>query len=332
MAIHGGTLITKDDASIKETLVTYQAEGDVPEDAAYSLVRTDKGLAVLEQGKDGKGVLFENHWEDADGDHFVAWVHLPGGGESRHGYEYVVPKDRMKSALRYVYPWGTYVVQKIDGVERPVPSDSVSPVSTLISPKSDMIRGLELREAARKGDIAKVETLLNADPTLINSKDGSGNTPLKYAAVTGSKKIAEILIAKGAGVNTRDGRGNAPLFHAAGNGNREVAEMLIARGADVNAKSKSGFTAFLIAVLNGHREMTEMLIAKGADINAKAIPEVAALHFAALKGHKEIADILIAKGVDVNAKDGSGLTPLYYASKYGHKGIAELLRKNGGIK
>lgn len=132
MALHGGSLVSRNDSYIQEYLVTYRAEGAVPEGQTYHLVRTEKGLAVFEQAKDGSGALFETLWEDSDGDHFASWIYLPGGGSSRHGYEFVVPKDRTRNALRYVYPWGTYRVQEIDGIKRPVPANPVEPVATLI--------------------------------------------------------------------------------------------------------------------------------------------------------------------------------------------------------
>jgi len=135
MVFHGGSFVSKNDEYIKEYLVTYRAEGIVPEGSTYHLVRTDKGLAIFEQASDGSGALFENHWTDSDGDHYASWLYFPGGGKSRHGYEFVVPKDRSQNALKYVYPWGTYVVQNIVGVERPVPASPVDPVATLIPSK-----------------------------------------------------------------------------------------------------------------------------------------------------------------------------------------------------
>jgi hypothetical protein len=132
LAIHGGTLVSKGSSSITEYLVNYQSKGTVPNGTTYHLVRTPRGLAMFEKESRGGGALFENHWTAPDGDHFVAWIYLPNGGSSRHGYEFIVPNNRSKEALRYVYPWGTYTVQNINGVERPVPMNPVEPVTRLI--------------------------------------------------------------------------------------------------------------------------------------------------------------------------------------------------------
>lgn len=330
LALHGGSLVSKEDGSIKETLVTYRAEGTVPAGATYYLVKTEKGLAMFEHGQDGSGALFENHWEDADGDHFAAWIYLPGGGNSRHGYEFVVPKDRLQSVSKYVYPWGTYVVQNINGVERPVPADAVAPAATLISIHSGLIRELELREAAKKGDLSKVNTILGETPALVNAKDKSGVTPLKDAAKYGHKDVVEHLLTKGANVNVKDGEGVTPLCSAAANGRTEVAQLLIAKGADVNAQSNTGLSALHYAAVNGHKDVAEILITSGADVNHKDRNAVSILHMAAYRGHKDISILLINKGAAVNVKDGDGDTPLASATKKRHKDVADLIRSRGG--
>jgi len=131
MVFHGGQFV-KNDNRIKQVLVRYKAESAVPPDTEYMLVQTDKGLAVFEQyGKEG-GCLIETHWTDHDGDHFASWIYGAGGGNSMHGYEFIVPADRTKNALRYIYLSGTYLIQEINGIKRPVPVSRVEPVTTLI--------------------------------------------------------------------------------------------------------------------------------------------------------------------------------------------------------
>jgi hypothetical protein len=110
----------------QKVLVSYRAEGAVPQGAEYLLVMTDKGESMFERSPDGSGALFETRWSDDKGDHFAGWV------ATSHAYEYIVPKDRRRQAKRYVYPAGFYTVQEIGGQERPVPAVAVDPVATLI--------------------------------------------------------------------------------------------------------------------------------------------------------------------------------------------------------
>jgi hypothetical protein len=110
----------------KKVLVTYTAEGTVPQGVEYMLVETEKGPAVFERSGDGSGALFLTRWQDNEGDHFAGWV------ATSHGYEFVIPTDRTKKGKKYVYPKGMYEVKDIGGVERPVPVVKIDPVATLI--------------------------------------------------------------------------------------------------------------------------------------------------------------------------------------------------------
>jgi len=47
----------------------------------------------------------------------------------------VIARDKKGYGKRYVYPRGLYELKEIDGIERPVPTARVDPVSTLIPNK-----------------------------------------------------------------------------------------------------------------------------------------------------------------------------------------------------
>jgi len=98
---------------------------------------------------------------------------------------------------------------------------------------------ISIHYAAFDGDIKAIKKHLDAG-TDVNAKDEDGYTPLYAVASFDQKKIAELLIAKGADVNVNvDG---TPLHHAVLKGRKEIAELLVAAGADVNAKDKEGKT------------------------------------------------------------------------------------------
>ena len=187
------------------------------------------------------------------------------------------------------------------------------------------------------GDIATVKQHLAAG-TDVNAKDEDSWTPLHFAAASGHKEIAELLIDKGADVNAKEVDGETSLHYA---DTKEIAVLLIAEGADVNAKNDAGFTPLHHAAVFGRKEIAELLIAEGADVNAKEDEYgITPLHEVAFVGYKEIAELLIAKGGDVNAKDVDGETPLDAAEsvnedvppedKAANKETADLLRKHGG--
>lgn len=108
----------------QKVLVTYKAEGTVPQGVEYQLIETDRGQAVFERSPDGSGALFLTRWHDERGDHFAGWV------ATSHGYEFVRLGDG--KVEKYVYPKGYYSVKEIGGIARPVPVVKVDPVATLI--------------------------------------------------------------------------------------------------------------------------------------------------------------------------------------------------------
>ena len=87
-----------------------------------------------------------------------------------------------------------------------------------------------LHDAARDGELAKVQALLKDNPDLVFSKDAFGWTPLHYAVVSGQKDVAELLLAHGAEVNAEDNDGFTPLHVATANGHKEMAELLRQHG------------------------------------------------------------------------------------------------------
>jgi hypothetical protein len=125
MFMKGGSLVSEG-YKPQTVLVTYRAEGIVPAGVRYQLVQTEKGHAIFERSPDGSGTLFEIVWRDDRGEHFAGWV------ATSHGYEFIVPLDRSKPVVKYVYPKGSYSIKEIGGVSRPVPDTTVEPVARLI--------------------------------------------------------------------------------------------------------------------------------------------------------------------------------------------------------
>ena len=102
--------------------------------------------------------------------------------------------------------------------------------------------GEAIHDAAEKGDIAKVKSLLAEKSERVSAKNRYGETPLHMAAFRGHKDIVELLIAKGANVNAKEKNSATALHFAAQEGHKDIVELLIAKGADVNAKTIKGQT------------------------------------------------------------------------------------------
>ena len=107
-----------------EILVSYRAEGDVPNNIKYFLVNTGETEAMYEKYESGASYLFTAYRETERGDHFSGWV------VGQPGFEFVIPKDRSKPALKYAYPVNKY--RALKGSMAVVPKGEFEPVARLI--------------------------------------------------------------------------------------------------------------------------------------------------------------------------------------------------------
>ena len=121
----------------------------------------------------------------------------------------------------------------------------------------------EIHDAARKGNVEKIQSLININAGLVNAKDSQGNTPLIWAAETGHKDVAELLLTNNADVNAKDSKGWSPLIWAAANGHAAVVQVLLDSGAEENAKAKSGRTPLHVAAERGHKAAAPTTYDKG---------------------------------------------------------------------
>jgi len=87
----------------------------------------------------------------------------------------------------------------------------------------------ELQDAAGRGEIEKVRSLVAANPTAINARVG-GTTALHEAVRSGRLEVVKLLVEKNANVNATDFSGLTPLKLAIGYGRGEIAEFLRQHG------------------------------------------------------------------------------------------------------
>lgn len=96
----------------------------------------------------------------------------------------------------------------------------------------------EILWAAENGDIVKLESLINNDPSLIHITDKDGYTPLHRACYSNHIKIVEYLIEHGANISAKTQMQWEPLHSCCQWNHKECALKLIQNGADVNAQSE----------------------------------------------------------------------------------------------
>ncbi len=103
----------------------------------------------------------------------------------------------------------------------------------------------EMIRAAKTGNLAHIQELLDQVPALIEARDADGSTPLHCAAWKGHQEVAALLLRHGADANAQNNNphwGGTPLHAAAHANQRAIAALLLHHGADMNARSCNGRT------------------------------------------------------------------------------------------
>ena len=134
------------------------------------------------------------------------------------------------------------------------------------------------------------------------------------------------LLQQGADVNQRTVSGDTPLMVAAMFGRKRLALLLVERGADINAQNNRGLSA-LHQALYQHKNakpLFDALVKKGADLEVVDHSGQTVLMMAAAQGHPNIVAHLLSLGKDRLASDKKGDTVLVYAMNDPKKGETTL--------
>jgi uncharacterized protein len=157
---------------------------------------------------------------------------------------------------------------------------------------------LAIFAAAMMGDTARVEELLAANRSLASAVSPDGWTALHLAAFFGGADAARALLNKGAspGARSTNAMQNLPLHAAAAGRHAGLAKILIDHGAPVDARQHGGWTALHAAAQNGDLELAGILVSAGAEISARADNNQCALDLALTKGQQRMVEFLEKHG------------------------------------
>jgi ankyrin repeat protein len=140
---------------------------------------------------------------------------------------------------------------------------------SLAAPAAAQMQGADSQDfvsALQKGDGGKAAQLLTDHPTIINSRDGKGDTGLIIAINRGDSDWTAFQLNKGADPNLASTKsGDTPLIAAARIGFGDAAEWLLSVGAKVDGTNRQGETPLIIAVQLRQIPMIRFLLDHGAN-------------------------------------------------------------------
>lgn len=157
---------------------------------------------------------------------------------------------------------------------------------------------LAIFAASMLGDIARIEALSNSNRSTVNAISTDGWTPLHLAAFFGKADAARLLLNKGAKATARSTNpmNNLPLHAAAAGKHIPVVKLLLEFGTPPNAQQHGGWTALHAAAQHGDVEMAKVLVENGADVSARADNQQRPLDLAVLKAQQKMVDFLESHG------------------------------------
>jgi glyoxylase-like metal-dependent hydrolase (beta-lactamase superfamily II) len=187
----------------------------------------------------------------------------------------------------------------------------------------------DIHDAAQEGDLAAVQSILEANSSRINELDDSGDTPLHLAAFGGHLELAGWLVDNGADVLAVDYGGSYPLHYAAYGGNVEIVELFLQKGSPLDPSEAYGNTPLIYAAYMGHTEVVRLLHEKGANLHHANDSNQSSLYFVARLGDLDTVKLIVEDGGDVNLLDAYGRRPLFVAKNNNRDEVAEYLIQHG---
>ena len=208
----------------------------------------------------------------------------------------------------------------------------------------------KIESAIKKDKLKEVKKLVAEDPSIVNVKNATGDTPLFVAVHEQHLDIIQFLIENKANVNNKNTKDGWTALHIACYlKDANIVKLLIQNSANVKAKTLTGSTPLQSICESGSHnlislEIINMLLDEIMDetedtpkedkyINKKTNSGLFPLYVACKNGDEGIVNLLLGRGADIEEEIEDGTTTLMIAVKENqdksHLEVIKILLKNG---
>jgi ankyrin repeat protein len=187
----------------------------------------------------------------------------------------------------------------------------------------------QLLRAAKSGDLEVLAGILDAHPSLVDTRDPHGWTLLCHAALNGHTELLRLLLQRGA-----DARLNQPIHYAGQRGHQEICRLLVDAGAVdqlVDSENGDALAAYRAMYRYDAQGLGELLRKQPALAQVRQVDGSTLLHQAATHGAIEVMHVLLQAGAEVDAKNKKGQTALDRALTHNQIDAARLLIDRGAV-
>ena len=189
-----------------------------------------------------------------------------------------------------------------------------------------------LHAAAQRGDVAQIQRLATS-PSLVNTTDSYGRTPLHVAAFAKQRESIRALVKAGADLSKLENDRYDAVTIASVADDEETLRVLLQLGASAKlTTSRWDGTALIAAAHLGHDGVVRQLIQAGAPLDhVNNLQWTAAIEAVVLGNggarHQASLKALIDAGANLKLTDRGGQTPLQLAKARGFREMVAMLEK-----
>ncbi|KAM6986801.1 ankyrin repeat domain-containing protein 55 [Aplochiton taeniatus] len=182
-------------------------------------------------------------------------------------------------------------------------------------------------QATANGDVNTLTAAIREDPSILESCDGEGSTPLMHAVSGRQLDAVKLLLKMGASINTQDACGRTSLSLATYLGWLDGCVCLLRNGAKQNIPDKNGRLPLHAATAELELKLMAVLLQQSTanEINHQDNEGMTALHWASFHNRPEHVQALLQKGADPTLADKDFKTALHWAVQSGSKDMCSMI-------